>query len=831
MARGTLRIYLGAAPGVGKTFAMLGEGRRRAGRGTDVVVGFVETHGRQLTADQIADLEVVPRRCIEYKGATFEEMDVDAVLTRRPEVVLVDELAHTNVPGSRNEKRWQDVEELLEAGITVVSTLNVQHMESVNDVVEQVTGIRQRETIPDEVVRRADQVELVDMTPEAIRRRMAHGNIYPAERIDAALANYFREGNLGALRELALMWMANQVDEGLARYREREGIEQPWETRERVLVGLVGAESEEHLIRRAARMATRMKAELVAVHVQHQDDLTIGSEELLDRQRRLVAGLGGTYREVVAADIGEALLETARGLNATQVVLGASRHSRWAELLRGSVVHKVIRDSGVGIDVHVISRPEADREPARVPGPPRRRFGSLPRRRVQLGLAVAVLGGPLLTAALAGLRDELTLSTILLLYLLYVVAASAIGGLWAALVAAFGGFLLANYYFTDPLYSFHITEGETLLSLCVFLAVAFVVSGYVAAAARRAAEGARARAEAEALARLAGSSAVADVLDNLRRVFDADGAAILHRQDGGGWQVEVSAGEHVPSTPGDGTAEVPIGDRHLLVIAGGSIEAHDRPILDAYAAEIGASLELEELEAEAGEADRLAAANELRTAILSAVSHDLRTPLSAIKASVTSLLQQDVNWKEEETQEFLETIDEETDRLDALVGNLLDMSRLQSGALEIQKHPVGLEEAIGRAFGAIGERASAVELDVPESLPRVNADAGLLERVLANVIDNAIAHSPPGKAVRVLAGAIDGWIDVRVVDRGPGVPPIERDRMFAPFQRLGDSSVREGVGLGLAVSKGFVEAMGGVVEVEDTPGGGLTMVLRLRAAE
>jgi two-component system sensor histidine kinase KdpD len=667
------------------------------------------------------------------------------------------------------------------------------------------------------------------MTPEAIRRRMAHGNIYPAERIDAALGNYFREGNLGALRELALMWVADRVDEGLVRYREREGIEGPWETRERVLVGLVGIESEEHLIRRAARMANRMKAELVAVHVQQQDDLSIGSEELLERQRRLVEGLGGHYRELVAADIGEGLLETARGLNATQVVLGASRHSRWAELVRGSVVHKVIRDSGVGIDVHVISRPDGDEEGSVLRVQRHRRTNSLAQRRVRLGLLVAVLGGPFLTALLAGFRGDLTLSTILLLYLLYAVAASAIGGLGPGLLAAVGGFLLANYYFTEPLYSFDITQGETLLSLFIFLAVAFVVSGYVSLASRRAAEGTRARAEAQALARLAGSSAPASVLENLRRVFDSEGVAVLHRQNDG-WQVEVSSGEQVPTAPGDGTTEVAIGERHLLVLAGGSVTAQDRPILDAYAAELGASLELEELEAEAAEADQLAAANELRTAILSAVSHDLRTPLAALKASVTSLLQRDVKWKEEEKQEFLETINEEADRLDVLIGNLLDMSRLQSGALQIKTQAIGVDEALSGALDALGDRASSVQLEASESLPRVNVDAGLLERALANVLDNAIAHSPAGQPVRIVAGAVDGWVDVRTVDRGPGVPPPDRERIFLPFQRLGDSSGREGVGLGLAVAKGFVEAMGGQVEVEDTPGGGTTVVLRLRAA-
>ena len=292
MARGTLRIYLGAAPGVGKTFAMLGEGHRRAGRGTDVVVGYVETHGREKTAEQVAGLEVVPRRVVEYRGTAFEEMDLDAILARRPEVALVDELAHTNVPGSQHEKRWEDVEALLAAGITVISTLNVQHLESVNDVVEQITGIKQQETIPDAVVRRADQIELVDMAPEAIRRRMAHGNIYPAERIDASLGNYFRTGNLGALRELALLWVADRVDDALQDYRERHGIDRPWETRERVVVALTGSADGERLVRRAARMATRTKADFFAVHVRPQDGLAGGVADRLNRQRELVEELG-----------------------------------------------------------------------------------------------------------------------------------------------------------------------------------------------------------------------------------------------------------------------------------------------------------------------------------------------------------------------------------------------------------------------------------------------------------------------------------------------------------------------------------------------------------
>jgi two-component system sensor histidine kinase KdpD len=823
-----LRIYLGAAAGVGKTYAMLNEGRRRREYGEDVVVGFVEPHRRPKTAAQIGDLEVVPRRKIDYRGTTLEEMDVDAILARRPQIALVDELAHTNAPGSRNEKRWEDVEQLLGAGIDVISTLNIQHLESLNDVVEEITGVKQRETIPDEVVRRADELQLVDLTPLALRNRLARGDVYPAERIDTALANYFRPGNLSALRELALAWLADRVDEGLEEYRRRHGIEAPWETRERVMVALTGSPDGERLIRRAARMAQRMKGELVSVHVIPQDGLAAPAAELLERQRKLVAELGGEYHEVVGEDIGDALLEAARSLNVTQLVMGASRRSRWQRLTRGSVIGKVIRGSGTRIDVHVVSHPDAAEEAFTLPRT--KRPATLPSRRVAMGLALALVGPPVLAFVLSHLRDELGQPSVLLLFLLLVICVSAVGGLLPALVAAINGFLLVNWYFTPPLHTFTIREGEHLLALLVFLAVATIVSVFVDLAARRAAQGNRARAEAEALARLAGSAPVDTVLDSLRRVLGADGAAVLHRTESG-WRVEATSGDRVPESPEASTETVDLDADHVLAVAGKPIRAEDQRVLDAFARELAASVELQELEAEAESAGALSAASELRAALLSAVSHDLRTPLSAIKASVTSLLQRDVDWTEEARQEFLETIDEETDRLNALVGNLLDMSRLNAGAVEITASPVGLEEVLPAALRSLGARNDSVDLDVPETLPRVLADRGLLERALANVIENAIRFSPPGTPTRVTAGLVDGVVDVRVVDRGPGVPEADRERLFMPFQRLGDSATGEGVGLGLAVAKGFVEAMGGELEVEDTPGGGLTIVARLRAAE
>ncbi|MCU1458370.1 MAG: histidine kinase, partial [Actinomycetia bacterium] len=463
MARGRLRIYLGAAPGVGKTFAMLNEGFRRHERGTDVVVGYVETHGRANTAAQVRDLEVIPRKVTSYRDKTFEEMDVGAVLARRPEVALVDELAHTNVPGSRNEKRWQDVDELLSAGIEVISTVNIQHLESVNDVVEKITGVRQQEKIPDAIVRQAEQVEIVDMTPEALRRRMAHGNIYPPERVDAALGNYFRPGNLAALRELALLWVADKVDESLQSYMETHGIDTSWETRERVVVAVTGNPNGDNLIRRAARMAQRSRGELIGVHIRAGDGLTSPDRGRLEEHRRLLEELGGTFHEAVGDDIGNALVRFAEAEHATQLVVGAARRSRWTELTRGSVITRVLRQAGP-IDVHVISGPGDDAPPPRLAAIMRERRIVLSPRRLAIGWTIAIAGPLLLTLAMANLRGSFGLPAQLLLYLLVVVGAAASGGLWPALFASAAGFLLGNWYFTPPLHTFTISRSENVIA-------------------------------------------------------------------------------------------------------------------------------------------------------------------------------------------------------------------------------------------------------------------------------------------------------------------------------------------------------------------------------
>ncbi|MBK9180337.1 MAG: sensor histidine kinase KdpD [Acidimicrobiales bacterium] len=838
MARGTLRIYLGAAPGVGKTYAMLNEGWRRAQRGTDVVVGYVETHGRVSTTAQIRDLEVVPRRQIEHRGARFEEMDVDAVLARRPRVVLVDELAHTNVPGSRHEKRWEDIELLLEGGIDVISTVNVQHLESLNDVVARITGVVQRETVPDQVVRAADQIELVDMSPEALRRRMAHGNIYPAERIDAALSNYFRPGNLTALRELALLWVADRVEESLQDYLADHGITEAWETRERVVVAVTGIPGGEQLVRRAARMAGRVRGELVGLHVVSADGLASRAGPELEHQRELVTELGGSYREVVGDDVAAALVDFAHAEKATQLVLGASRRSRTDELLRGALVTDVLRRAGT-LDVHVISTapPTAEVKAAVGRGGRRRTpFAPIPRRRRLAAWALIVAGLPALTAAFVPFRDDLGLGTELLVALAVVVAIAALGGLVIGAIGAVVAFLLVNWFLVEPYYTLDIADAEHLAALVVFLTVGGLVSLLVDRAARRSREALRARAEAEALARSTGSlvgevDPLPVLLAQLRATFELQAAAVLARDDGD-WLVQAANGEPVPTDPSAGTA-LSLGrdGDDVLVVTGAGLDADDLRVLHTFTDQLTVALEARRLHEEAATAVALAEADALRTALLQAVSHDLRTPLASIKASVTSLRQGDVAWTDEDRSAFLATIDEEADRLNRLVGNLLDMSRLQSGALQADLRPTALEDVVAAALGSLSGLPDVVDVEVPETLPLVVADPTLLERTIANVVANAVRFTPEGRRVRVEAGGVGDRVDLQVIDRGPGIPPGHRDAVFAPFQRLGDRPNGTGVGLGLAIARGFVTGMGGQLTLDDTPGGGLTVTIGLPKVE
>lgn len=705
MARGKLRIFLGAVAGVGKTYAMLGEAWRRRNRGIDVVIGFVEPHGRAETAEQIRDLEVIPPKQIEYRGTALEEMDVDAVLARRPEVALVDELAHTNVPGSRNAKRWQDVAELLDAGIDVVSTLNVQHLESLNDVVEDITGVKQKETIPDEFVRQADEIQLVEMTPEALRRLLAHGDIYPPDRSDPAMGKFFRPGNLVALRELALMWVADRGDDDLHDY---------------------------------------------------------------------------------AGDI----------------------------------------------DVHVVSAP-ANESPTVLPRPsllvvsPRRRW---------VALAFSLVALPLLTGVLLRLSPPLELSGVLLLYLTVTVVATAIGGGLVAIPTGVAAVAIADFYFTEPYRTFIIADAEVVIAIVVFAVVTALVSWLVDRAARQAREARRAGAEAAALARITSMLTSSEqplpaLVDDLVRTFGLVGAAVLRRTDDG-WQPDAAAGANPPRIPGEETDVIPISSDHVLAVTGRHPPGDDRRVLASYAGQLAVALAAQRLEQEIAEASLEADSSRLRAALLSSVSHDLRTPLSTIKAYASSLLQHDVAWRPEDVDDFATSIVEEADRLNGLIGNLLDMSRLETDDVSLRLQPVGLEDLVPAVLHTLPYRHAPIVVDLPDHTPAVWADPRLLERIVTNLIDNALRWSPVGRQVLVRSAA-DGVDRIRleVVDHGPGIEPEDRERVFHPFQRLGDrAAAGQGVGLGLAVARGFARAMGGDVHLEATPGGGTTAVVDLAVA-
>nr|MDQ6937404.1 DUF4118 domain-containing protein [Actinomycetota bacterium] len=631
--RGTLRVYLGAAPGVGKTYAMLDEGHRRTERGTDVVVAFVETHGRVHTCEQLEGLPVVPRRTIVHRGARFTEMDLPAVLERAPEVALVDELAHTNVPGAEHTKRWQDIERLLEAGIDVVSTVNVQHLESLNDVVQTITGVPQRETVPDSVVRAAEQVELVDMTPEALRRRMAHGNIYRADKVDAALSNYFRPGNLTALRELALLWLADSVEEGLQRYRQAHGIASAWETRERVIVALTGGPEGEALLRRAARIAARVTGgDLLAVHIARSDGLAGSSIAALDQQRLLVESLGGSYHSVIGDNVPEALLEFARAKNATQIVIGASRRQPLVAAFTGPGTGATITRASGPIDVHVVSHDYVGR--GRVL--PRLAAGVTARRRIA-GLVVGALLLAILVPLCAAFRSDLGLPSDFLLFLLVVVICSLVGGFYPALAAAVVASILLNYYFVPPIHRFGISHLDNVLALGVFIVIATLVSRVVDQAARRSTEAARSNAEAETLSTLAGSllrgdRALPALLERVQETFAVTSVTLLRRDTeapassarddpqaaGGGlrgrWTCVDSVGQHPCLRPEDGDTEVPVGDHLALVLRGRTLGAEDQRVLAAFATQAAVAYQQRELTAAVAAAVPLAEADRTRTA-------------------------------------------------------------------------------------------------------------------------------------------------------------------------------------------------------------------------
>ncbi len=837
--RGELRIYLGAAPGVGKTYAMLGEAHRRLERGTDLVAAVVETHGRAKTAELLDGIEIIPPHYVDYRGGRFPELDVPAVLARHPQVVLVDELAHTNTPGSKNEKRWQDVEELLDAGITVISTVNIQHLESLNDVVAQITGIEQQETIPDSIVRQASQVELIDITPEALRRRLSHGNVYAPARIDAALSNYFRAGNLTALRELALLWLADQVDTALAKYRAENKITDLWEARERVVVAVTGGPESETLVRRASRIASKSSAELMVVHVIRGDGLAGVSERRMGKIRELANSLDASLHTVVGDDVPTALLDFARENNATQLVIGTSRRPRWARIFEEGIGPTIVERSGK-IDVHMVTHEESTRG---------LHFGSLvPReRRVASWLAAVIVPSAVCAVSVTLLDPYLNNAGESALFFVGVLLVGLLGGVAPAALSAVLSGLLLNYYLIPPRHSFTIAEPNSAITELVLLLIAVAVAVLVDGATKRTREARRASQEAELLTLFAGSvlrgADLETLLERVRETYSQQAVSMLRepseeeRAAGKKSYIVACVGKDPCVSVDSADTAIEVGDDEFwMLMAGKKLSTRDRRVLSAVAKQAAGLIKQRELAEEASRTEAIVRADELRRSLLSAVSHDLRTPLAAAKVAVSSLRAEDVAFSPEDTAELLATIEESIDQLTALVGNLLDSSRLAAGVIRPDLRRVYLEETVQRALVSIGKGATGfyrsaidrVKVDVGDAV--VMADPGLLERVLANLIDNALRYAP-NCVVRVNAGRVGDRVLINVIDEGPGIPKGTEDQIFEAFQRLGDHDNTTGVGLGMSVARGFVEAMGGTISAGDTPGGGLTVVVDLAAPQ
>ena len=839
MPRGEFRIYVGAAPGVGTTFAMLEEGARRSGRGTDVVIAAVDTHGRSATAARIGDLECVgtdevPTAAVERFG-----LRAAAVLARHPDVALVDDLAALDPTPDGDVARWCTVESLLDHGINVIATIDIARIASLADQVALVTGLHPGSVVPDEVLRSADQLQLVDQTAEALRRRLAHGNIFPFEAVDPKMAEVFRSDRLEVLREISLQWMATEVEERLDPAHGRSD--------HAVVVAMTGAPGGERLVAVAHDLAERSRARLVGVHVRSVDAVGSGSTGDLDAQRRMLASLGGTYTEIASGDVAAALLAASAAEGAGQLVVGASRRGRWTELTRGSVLADLLRQSAV--DVHVVADAAGAAAPiARASAP---RASVFSRRRLWWGWSLSVVGPCALMAFLRTI-GSLTLSAELLLMLLAATAAAVVGGTGPALLAAVESFVLCNWFLIPPLHRLTISSSDDAVSLFAFLAVAVAVGGYVSASARRAAEAEVARSAGSTLAAMAAAVAtmpepLPTLMQRLRDIYGATDAALLVEGSSGWVTLATTGSPDISAEPGaeasdGGSAAVSgdplagyspdrssmtlrVGEQARLVLAGTAFRPVDADTTAAFLDQLAVALEQRRLRATESLVESLAAANELRSALLAAVSHDLRTPLSAVKAGVSSLRQPDVEWPEHIRDELLETIDVATDRLTSLITNLLDMSRLQANAVEMHAASCRIDEIVHRSILGLGPRSTIVDVDLDDGLPSVWCDAALLDHVISNLVDNAVKWTPAGSRVMIDGAVLDSSLHLRIIDRGCGIPVLQRNAVRQPFQRRGDTPSIGGTGLGLAVASGFAGLMGITLILDDTPGGGTTATL------
>ncbi len=849
--RGRLKLFFGYAPGVGKTYAMLESARRLRAEGADVVVGCVETHGRAETAALLAGLEVLPRREHRAAGAVFGEFDLDHALRRRPQVLLLDELAHTNAPGGRHAKRWGDARELLDEGVTVHTTLNVQHLESLNDVVEQITGVRVRETVPDEVLVRADEMELVDLPPEELLARLREGRVYVPEQIERAASRFFRRGNLLALRELALRRAAERVDSDVRAYREEHAIQETWPAAERILVCVGPSPSSDRLVRAAARMAAGLRAPWSGAWgpLAGAQPGSAPDSARLEASLALAERLGGEVVRLEGGKVAPTLLAWARRHNVTRIVIGKPTHSRWRDRVRGSLLDAVVRGSG-DIEVHVIA---GDASPTEIRGRASRAAADL------RGYAWAAAQAAAATVVGVAGRDQLAAPDVVMVFLVGIVLIALRFGRGPSVVASALAVMSYDFFFVPPVHAFSVHDLRHLLTFGMMFGAGLLLSD-LTLRLRRQERSARAREERTAalyaLSRDLGAAATGPDLARVVATHAAAGAegsaaVLLPDSDGslreaahagpagpvddnaravGRWVLEHGrpAGLGTETVRGATRLRPPLarGPRvpGLLAVPPGDgrpPDAEQRQTLEAAARQAALALERASLAEAARLADLRARTEELRSSLLSTVSHDLRTPLATIKGAATVLRAGLPADGPAEGVALARSIEDEADRLERLVGNLLDMTRLESGELRLQREWIPLEEIVGAAATRLEEPLGARPLvvDLPSDLPLLAVDATLLEQVFVNLLENALRHAPGDTPIEVRAREAGGSVTVEVADRGPGLPAGAEARLFEKFFRAG-SPARRGAGLGLAICRGIVEAHGGRIAAANRPDGG-----------
>ena len=863
-ARGKLRIFLGYAAGVGKTYAMLEAAQQRRAEGMDVAAGYVETHGRAETDALLDGLEVMPRRSVAYRGARLSEMDVDALLARRPQLAVVDELAHTNAPGSQHPKRFQDVEELLDTGIDVYTTLNIQHLESLNDVVAQITGVTVRETVPDRVIDHADDIILVDLPPDELRQRLDEGKVYVPEQAARAVQSFFRHGNLTALREAAMRRAAERVDDQMRAYMQTRAIPGPWPATERLLVGLSASPLSERLVRSARRLADNLNAEWFAVYVETPAAARASPADLdrVTRVLHLAEELGAKPITLPGQAVAPALLDYARAHNVTKLVVGQPSRPRWREWLGASVVDQLIRASGA-IDVHVVSGEPAPPggERAQQPWVPHRPWD----RYLKAGLLLAAV-----TAVGLPLRLVLSPTNVVMLYLAAVVYTAVAWGRGPAILTSFLGVLAFDFFYVPPHLTFAVSDTEYVLTFIGLFVVGLVVST-LAAQAREQAEAARRRAaqtgELYELSRdLASAAELDELLGVLRRhveqTFNRQAAILMPEAErlvvrsasaelvldenelavaDWAFRHNQAAGRNTSTLPAARLRYLPLttarGALGVLGVQGPaqpdrSLQPEQMRLLEAFASQGALAVERAKLAQQARQAEVLQATEKLQTALLNSISHDLRTPLVSITGALSSLQEDGDVLDGQARRALVDNAREEAERLNRLVGNLLDMTRLEAGAVRVKRQPVDLADLAGTALQQLAARLDGrpVTVAVPDDLPPVAADYVLLLQVLVNLLDNALKYSPAGSPIEVTARRGAGTLEITVADRGSGIPPQDLTHVFDKFYRVQRPGNATGTGLGLSICKGIVEAHGGRLSAENRTGGGALFRISLPAA-